>query len=164
MFPSSDVLEVFGLSLFIKKTDLKDMVIREGNLYEEEKAQFLAEHPNFNPDEFYITLRKSNFCKVTPSAKNSSVDEIIAEVIAAEKIEAYGQTIWKLTVPWIVLDEDHDQMIPLNIYTSEMNDSREKLEFAPGDVIYSETFLMGRVLSKEEGAHCTLNYYGIKED
>ena len=164
MFPSSDVLEVFGLSLFIQKTELKDLIIREGELYEEEKARFLAEHPDFDPNEFYVTVRKANFCKVTPSSKNSSVDEIIAEVIAAEKIKAYGQNIWKLTVPWIVLDKDHDQMIPLNIYTPELDCYGKKQAFAPGDVIYSETFLMGRVLSKEEWEHCSLNYYGIKDD
>ena len=164
MFPSSDVLEVFGLSLFIQKTELKDLIIREGELYEEEKGRFLAEHPDFDPNEFYITVRKTNFCKVTPSSKNSSVDEIIAEVFAAEKIEAYGQKIWKLTVPWIVLDEGHEQMIPLNIYTPEVDCSGKKQVFAPGDVIYSETFLMGRVLSKEEWEHCSLNYYGIKDD
>ena len=79
------------------------------------------------------------------------------------KIEAYGQNIWKLSVPWIVLDEDHGQMIPLKIYTPEINSSGEKQVFAPGDVIDSKTFLMERVLSKDEGENCTMNYYGIKE-
>lgn len=54
-------------------------------------------------------------------------------------------------------------MIPLNIYTPEINSSGEKQVFAPGDVIDSKTFLMERVLSKDEGENCTMNYYGIKE-
>ena len=164
MFPCSDVLEVFGIPLFIFKTEMKDMVIREGELYEEQKAIFLAAHPDFNPNDFYIIVRKSSFCKATPDPDNSSIENITAEVIAAEKIEAYGQKIWKLTIPWIVLDECHDQMIPLNIYSPEINDKGKKQEFSPGDVIYCSTFLMGRVLSKKESDQCWLNFFGIKED
>lgn len=95
MFPCSDVLEVFGLPLFIFKTELKDMIIREDELYEEQKELFLATHPDFDPDEFYITVRKSNFCKAIPNPDNSSIEDLTAEVISAEKIEAYGQKIWK---------------------------------------------------------------------
>lgn len=164
MFPCSDVLEVFGLPLYIFKTEMEDMIIREGELYEEQKELFLAMHPDFNPDEFYITVRKSNFCKATPDPDNSSIEDLTAEVISAEKIEAYGQKIWKLTVPWIVLDEDHDQMIPLNIYTPEIDNVGEKQEFAAGDVIHCAVFLMGRVLSHEEWEHCSLHFFGIKED
>ena len=121
-------------------------------------------YPDFNPDEFYIRVREVNHCKTTPDPENSSVQDIIAEVIAAEKIEAYGQKIWKLTVPWIVLDEDHDQMIPLNIYTPEIDSMGEKQEFAPGNVIRCAVFLMGRVLPKEEWDHCSLSYFGIRKD
>ncbi len=164
MFPCSNVLEVFGLPLFILKTEMKDMIIREGELYEEQKKLFLATHPGFDPDEFYITVRKSNFCKAIPDPNNSSIEDITAEVISAEKIEAYGQKIWKLTVPWIILDEDHDQMIPLNIYTPEIDNMDEKQEFAAGDVIHCAVFLMGRVLSHEECGNCSLDFFGIKRD
>lgn len=164
MFPCSDVLEVFGLSLFINKTETNETIVREGDFYEVQKDLFLAMYPDFNPEEFHIRVREVNYCKTELDPENSSVEDIIAEVIAAEKIEAYGQKIWKLTVPWIVLDEDHDQMIPLNIYTPEIDSMGEKQEFAPGNVIRCAFFLMGRVLPKSEWEHCSLSYFGIRED
>ena len=162
MFPSSDVLEIIGIPLSIEKTPLNDMIIQEGELYESEKEKFLRDHPDFKPEDFFVTITKKTFHKVDASKNYCSFEDIVAEVISAEKIQAYGINLWKLIVPWISLDNGDEQIIPLTIYTPEINSSGEKCEFSAGDVIYSQTALLGRVLSKDELSKCKLNFFGIR--